>query len=67
MVMVSVEVNVDLDEFSDEEILEEIHARDLDGDVDWEGLYLALHAGDKECAIKMLREIVQNKTARVLP
>ena len=67
----TVEVEIDLDEISTEDLQEELASRNageeqgLDA-TDWDALYYALHTGDKDASDKMIRLMVEKVTGRII-
>lgn len=68
--MVDVEVEIDLDDFSDQEIRDEFRARGMSvpaPSVEVNDLFEAMRLGQKERALELLREYLMNETGRILP
>lgn len=65
-------VEIDLDEFDDEDLVAELQRRRVEeatyiGSPTVEDLYLAMKFGNHKRALELLREYLMNATGRVLP
>ena len=58
-------IDVELSDFTDDEIAEYLGAEDISG-VDWTGMYHKIMCGNGEQAFEEFKQIIQDKTGRII-
>jgi hypothetical protein len=58
-------VDVELSDFTDDEIAEYLGAEDISG-VDWTGMYHKIMCGNGEQAFEEFKAIIQDRTGRII-